>query len=62
MFEEYRSLVVVDHHKSVLVYEVVDAETGEVTSGKIQGERLLVRRWLEGLARPGLLYVEACRS
>jgi transposase len=62
VFEEYRSLVVVDHHKSVLVYEVVDTETGEVTSGKIGGERLLVRRWLEGLAKPGLLYVEACRS
>jgi transposase len=62
VFEEYRSLVVVDHHKKVLVYEVVDLETGEVTSGKIGGDRLLVRRWLEGLTEPGLLYVEACRS
>lgn len=28
MFEDYRSLVVVDHHKKVLVYEVVDLATG----------------------------------
>lgn len=62
MFGEYRSLVVIDHHKKVLVYEVVDPLTGEATTGKIGGDRLLVRRWLEGLARPVRLYLEACRS
>ena len=62
MSEEYRNIVVIDHHKRLLVYEAMDCLTGEVVIGKIAGERALVRRWLNGLAGPVRLYVEACRS
>jgi transposase len=62
VFEGYRSVVVIDHHKKVLVYEAVDLDTGETTSGRIISGRQPVREWLEGFTRPALLYVEACRS
>lgn len=60
--EGYRSVLIIDHHKKVSEQLVLDQETGEVTRARVKGEREEVRRRLEALPRPAVVYLEACRS
>jgi transposase len=60
--EEYRTIVVADHHKSVSVWRILDRETGEVCRLSLPGDRGRMRDELAGLARPALVFVEACRG
>lgn len=62
MLEGYRSVLIIDHHKSVSEQLVLNQETGEITRERVRGERAEVRRRLEGLPRPAVVYLEACRS
>lgn len=56
------TIVVADHHKSVFVCQVLDRETGEVSSASLESRRTVLRPFLEGLKGPVLVFVEACRS
>lgn len=56
------TIVVADHHKSVFVCQVLDQETGEISSASLASRRSVLRPFLEGLKGPVLVFVEACRS
>jgi transposase len=62
MFEDYKTIVVMDHHKRFSVYQVVDLSTGEVSLGRVDATRPAMRKWLASLRLPARLYVEACRG
>lgn len=60
--KEYRTIVVADHHKTVIVCRILDQETGEVRSQSVAGDREQLRALLVKLPGPALVFVEACRA
>lgn len=60
--KNHRTIVIADHHKSVFVCQVLDRETGEVQRRTLESRREALEPFLEGLAGPVQVFVEACRS
>ena len=60
--KNHRTIVVADHHKSVFVCQVLDRETGEVSRKTLSSRRTELEPFLQELAGPVLVYVEACRA
>jgi transposase len=59
---EYRTIVVADHHKTVFVCQVLDRQTGEVRATSLAARRDVLRPFLAALEGAVLVFVEACRS
>lgn len=59
---DHRTIVVADHHKSVFVCQVLDRETGEAEKRTLKSCRLELEPFLNKLAGPVLVFVEACRA
>ena len=60
--QQYRTIVVADHHKSVFVCQVLDRETGETRKQTLTSRRQVLEPFLKGLAGATLVFVEACRA
>lgn len=60
--KNHRTIVVADHHKSVFVCQVLDRKTGEVERRSLESRRSVLEPFLEGLAGPVQVFVEACRA
>jgi transposase len=60
--QHHRTIVVADHHKSVFVCQVLDRETGEARRLTLDSSRAALEPFLEGLAGPVHVFVEACRA
>jgi transposase len=59
---DHRTVVVADHHKSVFVCQVLDRETGAIEKRTLKSCRSELEPFLERLAGPVLVFVEACRA
>lgn len=59
---DFRTVIVADHHKTVFVYETIDYQTGETQKGTLTARRADLRAMLDRCARPALLFIEAGRS
>ena len=58
----HRTTVIADHHKHIFVCQVLDHETGEVSTATLDARRDVLRPFLDALPGPARLFVEACRS
>lgn len=59
---QYRTVVIADHHKSLIVTRILDTATGETELRSLPGEREGLRELLTEAPGPTILFVEACRS
>lgn len=59
---EYRTIVVADHHKTVFVCQILDRQSGEVQAKSLQARRDVLQPFLAALEGPVVVFVEACRS
>lgn len=60
--KNYRTIVVADHHKTVFVCQVLDRKTGELSRRTLPSRRSKLEPFLNDLAGPVLIFVEACRA
>jgi len=60
--ENHRTIVVADHHKSTFVSQILDRVTGEISLRTLKSQRSELEPFLSGLAKPVLVFVEACRA
>ena len=59
---QYRTVVVADHHKTVFVCRILDTHTAETEMKTLPASRGKLHKLLAGLLGPAVLFVEACRS
>ncbi len=59
---EYRTVVIADHHKTVFVCRTLDTFTGETEMKSLPATRDELDSLLSSLTGPAVLFVEACRS
>lgn len=62
MTDQFRTVVIADHHKTVFVCQIIDTQTGETETRELPATREDLHRLLSGLGDPAVLFVEACRS
>ena len=62
MAEQFRTVVIADHHKTVFVCRILDTQTGETEMKELAATREALHGLLAGLADRAVLFVEACRS
>ena len=60
--DQYRTIVIADHHKKPFVARIIDRESGEIRSMTLTSQRSEISPFLDDLTGPAVLFVEACRA